>query len=100
MQFKHFLGLNALDAILTFYALEYLGKYELNPIYRLAYSEIGLIYGLIVIKFFVLIIMYGLIQKIRTDVKIKGMDGRQIGINIICIMFIFVVANNIYWVTR
>ena len=98
LKFKHFIFLNVLDASLTYYALKIVGLYELNPLYRLAYSEMGLIFGLVAVKSVVLMVMYTLISSIPSEVKIMpfNKNGRQIGLALICLMFVFVVANNIY----
>lgn len=101
MNFKHFVALNVIDMITTIIALTYLGLNELNPLYSSAFATIGLIPGLIAIKIIVMLVMYWIIMQISPEIKIKqfyNMDGRKIGINIICFMFIIVVLNNVVWI--
>lgn len=103
MNFKHFMILQVLDCITTIIALTYLGLNELNPLYSSAFAKIGLIPGLIAIKLIVLLVMYWIIMQISPEIKIKqfyNMDGRKIGINIICFMFIIVVLNNTLWIVK
>ena len=51
MNFKHFIALNIADALTTWYLLTYIhGVGELNPIYSYAYTQIGLIPGLVLLK--------------------------------------------------
>ncbi len=98
LKFKHFIFLNVLDIILTWYALTYLGLNEGNPILNPIFQQIGLLFGLVVIKLLGLMVMYGLIKS-TPNIKIKciyNMEAQKIGINIICFMFMLVVANNIY----
>lgn len=101
MNFKHFAILQVLDCITTIIALTYLGLNELNPLYSSAFATIGLIPGLIAIKLIVMLVMYWILMQISPEIKIKqlyNMDGRKIGVNIICFMFIVVVLNNVIWI--
>ena len=102
MNFKHFIALNCLDIITTYIAISYMGLNELNPLYVAAFEKMGIEIGLVSIKIVVLMIIYQLI--IRTPeikiIKFYNLDARKIGVNTICIMFTFVVLNNLYHVAR
>lgn len=103
MKFKHFVILNCLDVVTTIIALTYFGLNELNPLYSSAFAKIGIIPGIVAIKLIVLAVMYWIIMQISPEIKIKqfyNMDGRKIGINIICFMFIIVVLNNTLWIIK
>lgn len=97
LKFKHFVFLNVLDVILTWYAFTQVnGLGELNPILSPIFNEVGLVKSLIAIKLLVLMVIYALINKMPLYVKFKGFDGRKLSTNTICFMFVFVVANNLY----
>ena len=89
LNFKHFIALNVADIILTWYALTYLGLHEGNPILSPIFNQIGLLFGLVLIKLIGLILLWGML-------KYQPLNIKQISINIICFIFIAVVANNIY----
>jgi len=98
LKFKHFIFLNVLDIILTYYALTYLGLNEGNPILATIFQQIGLITGLVLIKVIGLMVMYQLI-KLTPNIKIKSiynLGAQKIGVSIICILMVCVVINNIY----
>lgn len=97
LKFKHFVFLNALDAILTWYAFTQVhGLGELNPILSPIFNQVGLITGLITTKLLLLMVIYALIYKMPANVKFKGIGAKIVSTNIICIMFIVVVLNNSY----
>ena len=102
MNFKHFIALNVADVITTYIALSYMGLNELNPLYVSAFGKIGLLPGLIVIKLFGLVIIYILYKSIPEIkiIKFYNLDVRKICVNTICVMFTFVVLNNLYQVLR
>jgi len=89
LNFKHFIALNVLDVLLTWYAITYLGLNEGNPVLSPIFQQIGLITGLVVIKLIGLILLWSMINYQPLNIK-------KISINIICFMFVLVVANNIY----
>jgi len=89
LNFKHFIALNVLDVLLTWYALTYLGLSEGNPILSPIFQEIGLITGLVLIKLIGIGVLATLMNHMSPNIK-------KISINIICFMFILVVVNNIY----
>lgn len=89
LKFKHFIFLNVLDVILTWYAITYMGLTEGNPILNPIFHQMGLIVGLIVIKLIGLIVLWGIILYYPLNIK-------KLALNIICIMFIIVVLNNSY----
>ena len=89
LKFKHFIALNVVDILLTWYAITYMGLVEGNPILSPIFQQIGLITGLVLIKLFGLIVIWSIINYQSPNIK-------KISINIICFMFMFVVANNIY----
>jgi len=82
----------------TWYALIYLGLHEGNPILSPIFQRVGLIIGLITIKLLILMVMYALICKIPVNVKFRVIDGKNAATNIICIMYFFVVGNNLYMI--
>ena len=89
LKFKHFIALNIADILLTWYAITYLGLVEGNPILLPIFQQIGLITGLVCIK----LIVIGMIATLRNHMPL---NIKKISINIICFMFVLVVANNIY----
>jgi len=98
LKFKHFIALNVLDVLLTYYALTYLGLNEGNPILAPIFKQIGLIAGLVLIKLFGLIAIYGMLKS-TPNIKIKSiynLEARKIGVTTICLLMVLVVANNIY----
>ena len=102
LKFKHFVFLNVLDAITTYLALTQ-GHNELNPMYSYVFSHFGLLFGLITIKLFGLMVLYWLILSIPSEIKIKvlnNINGRTLGLMLICAMFAFVVINNSYQMIR
>ena len=84
LKFKHFVFLNVLDIILTWYALTYLGLSEGNPILSPIFNQIGLIVGLVLIKLIGIIVVATLRNHMPLNIK-------KISINIICFMFILVI---------
>jgi len=98
LKFKHFIFLNVLDIILTWYAITYQGLNEGNPILSLIFQEFGLITGLVLIKLLGLMLIYGLVKH-TPNIKIKyiyNTEAQKIGITTICLLMVLVVANNIY----
>ena len=87
--FKHFIALNVLDVLLTWYAITYMGLNEGNPILSPIFQEIGLITGLVVMK----LVIIGMIATLRNHMPLKI---KITSTNIICFMFMLVVTNNIY----
>jgi len=98
LNFKHFIALNVLDVLLTWYAITYMGLVESNPILSPIFQEIGLITGLLVMKLFGLIAIYGMLKS-TPNIKIKSiynLEAQKIGTTTICLLMVLVVANNIY----
>ncbi len=87
--FKHFIALNVLDVLLTYYAITYVELSEGNPILSPIFQQIGVLFGLVLIK----LIVIGMIATLRNHMPL---NIKKISINIICFMFMFVVANNLY----
>ena len=98
LNFKHFLALNVLDVLLTLYAITFLGMREGNPILYPIFQQIGLLYGLVVIKTLGIICVYTLITKTPPEIKINAVNknGRELGNFLICSLMVLVVANNVY----
>lgn len=93
LKFKHFVFLNVLDVILTWYAIKYLGLSEGNPVLSPIFQQIGLIAGLVMIKLIGLIVLLGIISCYPLKIK-------KLALNIICFMFVLVVANNMYQIIK
>jgi hypothetical protein len=93
LKFKHFVALNALDVLTTWYALTYLGLHEGNSILSPIFQQIGLISGLVLIKLIGLMVLWGMLS-------IQPLNIKKFALNIICLMFIAVVLNNSYQMIR
>ena len=93
MNFKHFIALNCLDIITTYFGLTYLGLTEANPVANAAFGQYGLILSLIVMKIVGLMVIWGIIKFYPLKVK-------KIAVNISCFIFIFVIINNLYHMLR
>jgi len=97
MNFKHFIFLNIIDIILTYYAITYVGLSEGNPILSPIFQQIGLITGLVLIKLLGLMVIYGLICNTPPELKFRGtnINAQKISTSTICLLMVLVVANNI-----
>lgn len=102
--FKHFIFLNISDALTTWYLLSYVsGVGELNPIYSWAYSEIGLVPGIVLLKLFWLGLIGWLYTRPSIDKKIiekYNITYKKVGINTICVIFMFVPLNNLILIIK
>lgn len=89
-----------LDVITTWYALTYLGLNEINPVANTLFATYGLITALVCTKAIGVMIIY-LCVSVLPENKIKciyNSNVRKIGITTICLFFVIVVINNIYWI--
>lgn len=92
LKFKHFIFLQILDVLTTWYAITYLNIIEANPFANNLFENYGLIIALICMKSIALMIIYGLIY-------VMPLNNKKLAINIICFMYFFVIANNIYQIS-
>lgn len=93
LKFKHFIILNALDVLTTYFGLTYLGLVELNTFANGLFQEYGLVSALIGMKIVGLMVLYGLMQ-------IYPLKVRKLAITACCLFFMVVVLNNIYWLVK
>jgi uncharacterized membrane protein YqjE len=89
--FKHFIALNVLDIITTWYGLTFLGLSEQNTFANGIFQKYGLIYSLISMKIVGLMVIYGICTIYTPQV-------RKLAITISCLIFVAVVVNNLYWI--
>ena len=89
LNFKHFTFLQGADILTTFIGITYLNLTELNSFANGLFNEYGLEVSLVLGKIILLIVLwYGL--------KLLPLNIKKIYLNIICTMFILVIANNGY----
>jgi len=105
LKFKHFVILQALDVLTTWYGLTYLHLTEANPLANYAFNEYGLIQVLVIMKIVGLIVVFGVIKSYElicrhTHIKINPLKIKKLVFNISCIIFIVVVINNSYQMIR
>lgn len=91
--FKHFIGLNVLDVITTWYGLTYLGLTEQNTFANGLFESYGLVNALIAGKIIMLVFVYLCMFAYSPRIK-------KLAPNVVCIMFILVIFNNVYWMIR
>jgi len=100
LDFKHFIILNVIDVVLSWYAFTQIGGLgELNPLYNALFVFFGVGIGLVVGKVVLLIITWVFYSALPLNKKINDkytIDMKKVSITILCIMMLFVVANNIY----
>lgn len=89
LKFKHFIYLNILDIILTFYALSFMALNEANPMMRYAINYFGIVIALILIKLIGIIIIY-------IYYKILSQKLRTASLCIFCGFYIIIVINNMF----
>lgn len=89
LKFKHFVILNAADVVTTYAGLTYMGLTEINPVANTMFMKLGLIEALIAMKIVGLMVIW-------LVAKIYPLKVRNLAITIACLIFILVVANNIY----
>ena len=93
LKFKHFIALNVLDIITTWYGMTFLGLSEQNTFANGLFETYGLIYALICMKIVGLMVIYGVCTIYPPQV-------RKLAITISCLIFVVVVVNNMYWMTQ
>ena len=100
LKFKHFIALNTLDVLTTWYGLTYLGLTEGNAFANGLFQEYGLVISLIALKLIGLVVIWMMLKHHTTMLNKFGLNIKnkieQPMINIGCILFMIVVANNIY----
>lgn len=101
LKFKHFVFLNVLDVITTYIGLTFLGLREGNKFADGIFKEYGLIFALIGMKLiglmviYIIYINYPYIIKI-SKLNIKSEIVQKWFLRVSCLLFIFIVSNNIY----
>jgi len=90
LTFNHFIILQVLDILTTYYGLTYLGLVENNPIANNLFGNYGIISVLILGKIIMLVFVYGCLQ-------IYSLKIKKFALYTINIMFMFVILNNLYW---
>jgi len=105
LKFKHFVILQYLDVLTTWYGLTYLHLAEANPLANYAFNEYGLIQVLVIMKIVSLIVVFGAIKSYElicqhTHIKINPLKIKKLVFNISCIIVIVVVINNSYQMIR
>jgi len=89
LKFKHFIFLQLLDVLTTWYGLTYLHLTEINGFANYLFQNWGFINTLIAGKVIMLVFVYLCFFAYPLNIK-------KIALNIICFMFMLVIANNIY----
>jgi len=93
IEFKHFIILNVLDVMTTYFALTHMSLNEANPLLSALFTKFGLLGSLIAFKLIILMVMYGVFTMMPYKIK-------KITLYIICFMFILVIINNTYQMIR
>jgi len=100
LNFKHFIILNVLDVLLSWYAFtQIVGLGELNPLYNALFVLFDVGIGLVVGKVILLILTWVFYSALPLNKKINDkytIDMKKLSITILCTMMLFVVANNVY----
>lgn len=98
LKFKHFIILNALDVLLSWYAFtQVFGLSELNPVYVALFAVFGIAIGLVVGKVFLLILTWVFYLALPLNNKISDnytINMKKVSVTILCSMMMFVVGNN------
>jgi len=105
LKFKHFVALNVLDVLTTWYGLTYLHLTEANPIANPAFNVYGLLETMVIMKIVGLIVVFGAIKAyelicLHAHIKINPLKIKKSVLNISCFIFIVVVLNNSYQMIR
>jgi len=98
LKFKHFVILQVLDVLTTYFGLTFLGLREANTFASGLFQEYGLIFALVGMKVIGLMVIYTLI--FIDPLKIKNTSYKNICLNIMCLIFVIVVLNNSYQMIR
>jgi hypothetical protein len=93
LKFKHFIILQALDVLTTWYGLTFLHLTEANPFANTMFSNMGLINALIAMKIVGLMVIYGILY-------IYPLNIRIIALKVMCGLFSLVIINNAYQMIR
>lgn len=93
LKFRHFIILQALDVLSTWYGLTFLHLTEMNPVANTAFENMGLVNALISMKIVGLMVIYGVLCVYTANIK-------KIALYIICGFFIVVIINNTYQMIR
>lgn len=100
LKFEHFVVLQVLDVITTWYGLTYLGLREANSFADGLFKDYGLEIGLVGLKVIGLIVIWVVLKSHGQFLKIFSINIKnEIETPVItlgCFLFVFVVANNIY----
>lgn len=89
LKFKHFIILNIIDIILTFYAILFMELREANPVMQYMIIKFGLLFALISVKTIGVIII--LIYISILPIKLK-----KASLYIFCGFYLIVIGNNIF----
>lgn len=93
LKFKHFIFLNVLDIITTWYALTILNLNEANPVINYIISFSSLIFALIIVKLIGVIILFIWYYILPQKYKLKSLM-------VMCIFYSIVIINNIYQIVK
>jgi hypothetical protein len=85
-----FVLLQTLDVLTTYIGITYLNLTEQNTFALGMFQEYGLINVLVGMKLIGLMVIYGVLSIYPLNIK-------KLALNIICLIYIGVVINNIYW---
>jgi len=93
LKIKHFVILQALDILTTWYGLTFLHLTEANPFANTMFAQLGLVNALIAMKLIGLMVIYGILCMYPLNIK-------KLALNIICALFVLVIINNAYQMIR
>lgn len=93
LKFRHFIILQALDVLTTWYGLTFMHLTEANQFANTIFEQFGLIDALIGMKLIGLMVIYGVLCMYPLKIKI-------IALYIICGLFSLVIINNTYQMIR
>ena len=93
IEFKHFVILQMLDVLTTWYGLTFLHLQEANPFANTMFAQLGLVNALIAMKFVGLMVIYGILCMYPLNIK-------KLALNTICALFVLVIINNAYQMIR
>ncbi len=93
LKFRHFIILQALDVLTTWYGLTFLYLQEANPFANTMFAQLGLVNALIAMKLMGLMVIYGILSIYTPNIK-------KLALYIICGFFALVIINNAYQMIR
>ena len=93
LKFRHFIILQALDVLTTWYGLTFLHLTEANPFANTMFGQFGLVDALIGMKLIGLMVIYGILY-------IYPLNIRVIALKVMCSLFSLVIINNTYQTIR